>query len=196
MLSEPVQEALLMPDADLDRQRRFEALLATHSRDVISYCRWRLADMNDVEDVVADVFLAAWRRLDVVPDGDACRIWLYATARRVLANHRRSIRRRDALSERLATTAGVTPDAVSSDDESDIRVHAALGRLRTLDREVLLLSEWEGLTPQEIGAVLGCRPVTARGRLHRARRRFRNAYELLALDQSDHLHPKECQDHV
>jgi RNA polymerase sigma-70 factor (ECF subfamily) len=42
---------------------------------------------------------------------------------------------------------------------------------------VLLLAEWEGLTPAQIGTVVGCLAVTARGRLHRARRRFRSVFE-------------------
>lgn len=56
----------------------------------------------------------------------------------------------------------------------------ALRRLGPLDREVLLLSEWEGLSPAQIASVLRCPKVTARGRLHRARRRFRSAFEQLA----------------
>ena len=44
---------------------------------------------------------------------------------------------------------------------------------------MLLLAEWEGLAPAEIAAVMGCLTVTARGRLHRARRRFRAAFEEL-----------------
>jgi DNA-directed RNA polymerase specialized sigma24 family protein len=48
-------------------------------------------------DAAADVFLSSWRRLDDLPDGDAARVWLYATARRVIANHQRSKRRRVAL---------------------------------------------------------------------------------------------------
>jgi hypothetical protein len=44
---------------------------------------------------------------------------------------------------------------------------------------VLLLAEWEGLPPAEITVVLGCLAITARGRLHRARRRFRTVFEAL-----------------
>jgi RNA polymerase sigma-70 factor, ECF subfamily len=66
-------------------------------------------------------------------------------------------------------------------------VHAALRRLGPRDREVLLLAEWEGLSPAQIAAVLGCLTVTARGRLHRARRRFRAAFEdLLVREGSEH----------
>ena len=56
-------------------------------------------------------------------------------------------------------------------------MHEALRRLGPRDREVLLLAEWEGLSPAQIATVLGCSTVTARGRLHRARRRFRAVFE-------------------
>jgi Sigma-70, region 4 len=51
---------------------------------------------------------------------------------------------------------------------------------------VLLLSEWEDLSPAQIAVVLGCGAMTARGRLHRARRRFRTAFEnLVARDAGE-----------
>ena len=56
-------------------------------------------------------------------------------------------------------------------------VHEALSHLTRRDREILLLAEWEGLSPAEIARVMGCLTVTARGRLHRARHRFRTAYD-------------------
>ena len=83
-------------------RRRFDALFEGHRFDVASYCSWRAASRSDAEDAVAEVFLVAWRRLESVPSGDTARAWLYATARRLLANQRRSRRRRDALEDRLA----------------------------------------------------------------------------------------------
>jgi RNA polymerase sigma-70 factor (ECF subfamily) len=103
---------------------------------------------------------------------------LYATARRVIANQRRSNRRRVALHERLAQEAPAPHEPPSSDREETL-VHEALRRLGPRDREVLLLAEWEELSPAQIAAVLGCLTVTARGRLHRARRRFRTVFEEL-----------------
>jgi RNA polymerase sigma factor (sigma-70 family) len=120
--------------------------------------------------------LTAWRRLDDVPHGDAARAWLYATARRVIANQRRSTRRRAALAERMALTE--PPQGSTGDPEASL-VHEALRQLNPIDREVLLLSEWEGLSPTQIASVLRCPKVTARGRLHRARRRFRSTFEEL-----------------
>jgi len=158
-----------MDEAHIERTRRFDALFRAYSSDIVAYCGWRSEASSDADDAVAEVFLTAWRRLDDLPDGNAARVWLYATARRVIANQRRSRRRRLALRDRLAheaTDAAVQMFPTRSDDRS---VHETLRRLRPRDREVLLLAEWESLTPTEIATVLGCRVETARGRLHRAR---------------------------
>ena len=166
-------------------EARFDALFQSYVSDVVAYCRWRAGTASDAEEAVAEVFLTAWRRLDDVPQGDAARVWLYATARRVIANQRRSTRRRAALAERVALT---TPVPEPPADQELSLVREALRHLGPLDREVLLLSEWEGLTPAQIATVLRCPKVTARGRLHRARRRFRTAYEqLLAGEASERL---------
>jgi RNA polymerase sigma factor (sigma-70 family) len=166
-------------EGERERRRRFDALFEAYHSDVTAYCGWRAGAGNDAQDVVAEVFLTAWRRLDSVPRGDGARVWLYAAARRVIANHRRSTRRRAALAERVALT---TPQSSPGDPEDSL-VREALRQLNPTDREVLLLSEWEGLSPAQIASVLRCPKVTARGRLHRARRRFRSAFEELTLSE-------------
>ena len=172
-----------MSEGERERRRRLEALFAAFSPDIVAYCGWRAASASDAQDAVAEVFLTAWRRLDALPEGDAARVWLYATARRAIANQRRSRRRQDALYQRLALDAAVVVQPPPSPSREETLVHEALGRLGPRDREVLLLSQWEDLSPMQIAAVLGCLAITARGRLHRARRRFRTVFEdLLARD--------------
>jgi RNA polymerase sigma factor (sigma-70 family) len=169
-----------------ERRRRFEALFASYSPDIVAYCGWRAASVSDAQDAAAEVLLTAWRRLDELPEGDAARVWLYATARRVIANQQRSNRRRAALVERLALDVAWVTREPSSSGREESMVHEALGRLGPRDREVLLLAEWEDLSPTQIAAVVGCRAITARGRLHRARRRFRAVYAgLLARDDNE-----------
>jgi RNA polymerase sigma factor (sigma-70 family) len=168
-----------MREGKRERRRRFEALFASYSSDIVAYCGWRAGSASDAQDAVAEVFLTAWRRLDAMPEGDAARVWLYATARRVIANQRRSSRRRVALYERLALDAAAGVQGPPPSDREETLVHEALRRLGPGDREVLLLAEWEGLSPAQIATVLGCLAITARGRLHRARRRFRTVYENL-----------------
>ncbi len=61
-------------------------MFTRHYSPVLAYARRRVP--HEAGDVVGEVFLTAWRRLDELPDGDAVRVWLYATARRVIANQR------------------------------------------------------------------------------------------------------------
>jgi DNA-directed RNA polymerase specialized sigma24 family protein len=146
---------------DAADRRRFDALFEGHRFDVASYCSWQAASRSDAEDAAADVFLVAWRRIESVPSGDAARAWLYATARRVIANQRRSRRRHDALEDRLArerpldashaaTVSTFAASAVAMSPE-DATVHVALAGLSDRDREVLLL----------VGPVIGVPAATA-----------------------------------
>jgi RNA polymerase sigma factor (sigma-70 family) len=170
--------------AEKEREVRFDALFTAYLADITAYCRWRAPSAADAQDAVSDVFLAAWRRLDEIPAGEEARLWLYGTARRILANQARSTRRKERLQARLSTTSNPEPaleaasDDLASPEAGAVRV--ALRRMAAADQEVLLLAEWEGLSPAEIGTVLGCPAVTARGKLFRARRRFRAAFEAVA----------------
>lgn len=167
-----------MTEAEGELRRRFDALFREQVEGIASYCRWRSRSRGDAEDAVAEVFLIAWRRLDDMPAGDDARPWLYATARRVLANQARANARRSRLNQRLNAEAVAAP---AEEDPRISRVHDALAALDPRDREVLLLAEWEGLTPAEIGRAMHRPPVTVRVRLHRARRRFRVAFESQAM---------------
>ena len=154
-----------------ERRRRFEELYAAHKVPLLGYALRRTDNTDDAADVLAETFLTAWRRLDEIPQGSQARLWLYGTARRVLANQRRGERRRLALANRLKADLAVSyqpPEQVG--ELADIA--AALRKIPESDRELLALSAWEGLDAGQIATVLGCSRNAARIRLHRARRRF------------------------
>src|SRR6185369_10842354 len=89
---------------------RFEALYAATREPILAYLLRRVDWPEDAADLLADVYLVAWRRIDEVPRGDGARMWLYGVARRQLANHRRGDRRRTALASALAgALRSVTP---------------------------------------------------------------------------------------
>ncbi len=125
------------------------------------------------DDVVADVFVIAWRRLDKVP-GDELP-WLLAIARGVLANRRRGEARQLALRDRLeaSTVAGVEQELEGAHGQSELM--RALGSLGRLDQEVLLLVAWDGLDRTQAARALGVTPGLFSVRLHRARRRLERA---------------------
>jgi DNA-directed RNA polymerase specialized sigma24 family protein len=58
-------------------------------------------------------------------------------------------------------------------EPGDSALAAALGRLRTADRELLMLTAWEGLDASQVASVLGCTPQAVHTRLYRARTRLR-----------------------
>jgi RNA polymerase sigma factor (sigma-70 family) len=151
-----------------DRQR-FEAIYAEHAGAVRAYAM-RRGPVTDADDVVAEVFLIAWRRLHDVP-ADA-RGWLLAVARRVQSNTRRGSSRQEALRVRLEHER---PAAEHPDADVDRDGIEALLSLREGDREALLLIAWEGLSNGEAARVMGVRESTFGVRLHRAKRRLARA---------------------
>lgn len=158
-------------------QSRYGRLYRDQGRAILAYALRRVEDPEDAADVVAETFLVAWRRLDEVPIGTGARLWLFAVARRVIANLHRAERRRTKLGQRLAEslrTELATQPAPAGEAADVLR---AIGGLGGDDRELLLLISWEELSPGEAAKVLGISSLAARSRLHRARRRLRALLE-------------------
>jgi RNA polymerase sigma-70 factor, ECF subfamily len=148
-------------------EQRFDELWRDHAPAVVRYARRHVLP-DDVEDVVAETFVVAWRRLEEVPPFGLP--WLLGVARHVSANVRRGHRRRDALTGRVG--AQPPDDPVWPVGGSDDAVTAALHRLSDADRELLTLLAWDELTHEEAAEALGCSRGALKVRLHRARRRF------------------------
>jgi RNA polymerase sigma-70 factor (ECF subfamily) len=153
-----------------DRHALFRRLFDLHFDALLAYARRRTDQLSDAEDVVAETFVVAWRRLDDLPLVDNERLsWLYGVARRVIGNHHRGARRRARLGGRLRdqrTAASLRPASRLP------AVIDAMARLPETDREVLRLMAWEGLSHREIGAVAGISENAVAIRLHRARGRL------------------------
>jgi GDPmannose 4,6-dehydratase len=161
-------------EIDDDGSARFEALYSAHSQSVAAYVRRRVIE-HEVEDVIAQVFLVAWRRLAVIPAPPEDRLWLFGVARRMVADHRRSTVRRRRLSERLVEEARETPGPVGT-FETQLRVDRAMQDLRPGEREVLRLVLWDGASHAQAAALFGCTANAAELRYRRARNRFREAF--------------------
>jgi RNA polymerase sigma factor (sigma-70 family) len=154
-----------------DRQRRFETVYREQHGPILGYVLRRTDNPDDAADVLGEVFLTAWRRLDELPAGVEARLWLYGVARRVLANHRRGQRRRTALTERLRDDLAASYRPPEFTGELG-QLADAFRRLPAAERELLSLAAWEGLDNGQIATVLGCSRNAVRIRLFRARRRL------------------------
>ena len=130
----------------------------------------------EVDDLAAETFLVAWRRAAQLPPRPLP--WLLNVAVKLLANQRRKTERPTALFERLAGVSRLDEPgaAVTAERRAEhLAVLHALARLGEGDRELMLLSVWDGLPAREIAVVLGVNSVATRARLSRARHRLERA---------------------
>jgi RNA polymerase sigma-70 factor (ECF subfamily) len=151
---------------------RFEQIYEEHHDAVQAFVR-RRAPESVVDDVVSETFLVCWRKLERVPDEPLP--WLYAVARKTLANQRRKHGRRQTTG-----TPGAALTAAAPEPAGDGILAAAFAELSERDREVLRLIAWEGLSLAQAAVVLGCSGVACRVRYHRAKARLARRLELAA----------------
>ncbi|WP_327586808.1 sigma-70 family RNA polymerase sigma factor [Nonomuraea sp. NBC_00507] len=160
-----------------ERTQRFARLYEQTYAALLRFVERRVHPSH-AEDVVADVFLVAWRRLDDLPlAADEARAWLFGVAHRTLRNGLRADQRRQALTVRIAddrlngaAAAGLDPELVAG----RLDLVQAWRRLSPRHQETLALAVWDGLTAPQAARVLGISPVAFRLRLTRARRALRH----------------------
>jgi RNA polymerase sigma-70 factor (ECF subfamily) len=157
-------------------EQRFGSLYDAHRAALAAYCRRRVPG-DAADDVMAEVFLAAWRRVEEIPSGSELP-WLYGVARNVIANQRRSVGRRSRLLVRVGSQPlAAPPEPAVALAASDQPVLDALATLPDSDQELLRLRAWEELSSAEIGVVLGISAAAVDMRMSRARRRLERALD-------------------
>lgn len=183
-------------------EARLEELFIANYGDVLAYAVRRCASRQDAEDVVAETFAVAWRRIQEVPEGERTRLWLFGTARLVRLNHQRSHHRQQGLLSRMRgfrTPMPSSGDPQMQEHAWQRRVEEALAVLSPADREAIQLHIWEQLSAEEIATTLETSVPAVWKRLQRARDRL--AAELTSpgdagagsLFSLDHAHGKAAQ---
>lgn len=149
----------------------FDRLWNVNAGNVRAYLQRRVRP-SDVDDLLSEVFVVAWRHRDRKPNTELP--WLYGIGRKVVSTHYRGAQRRNDLEVKLDRQPATTADEFA---RSDLRgeIADALAVLGPDDRELLLLTAWEGLTPKEIAIATESNSPAVRMRLSRARSRFEQA---------------------
>lgn len=151
---------------------RFAALWDRYAPRVQAYAM-RHVERDAAQEVVAETFLVAWRRLADVP-GEPLP-WLLVVARNTVRNHRRSAYRRRQLHAALAGLAPVPHEDTTELVGQRQALLRALAAMPAAEREAALLVAWDGLTPAQGAAVQGCTVAAFKMRVSRARRRLSSA---------------------
>jgi RNA polymerase sigma factor (sigma-70 family) len=154
----------------------FGLLFERHGARIHGHALRRTADPATAEDVTAVVFLEVWRRRhDVDLHQPSALPWLYGVAGNVIGRWHRSRRRHASALERLGSLPAPSPALVEIQAAAAADAAAVVDRIRRLprrERDVLVLSVWEGLTHAEIATALDTTVGTVKSRLSRARARL------------------------
>nr|WP_184943607.1 RNA polymerase sigma factor [Planomonospora venezuelensis] len=180
-LSPPSDDAALIEESLADPDR-FAGLFDRHADEIHRYAARRLDDVTTADDVTAETFLVAFRkraRYDLTrPDA---RPWLYGIASNLISGHRRAeTRRLKALSRQAPEqAAGFEERSAERVTADGLRpaLAAALARLSSAERDLLLLVAWAELTYEEAAQALGVPIGTVRSRLSRTRTKIRRFLE-------------------
>ena len=153
----------------------FERLYRRHVSKVHSLARWLLG-RDDVDDVLQDVFIRVWEKLDTFRGNSAFSTWLHRLATNVI------LRRRERLGTEASRHTGGESDlasrrATSNDSGLRIDIEAAVDRLPPRARQVFVLHDMEGFKHEEIATALEISVGTSRSQLHHARMALRSYFE-------------------
>lgn len=151
----------------------FDKLLSQHRDCAQRYIRYHLPPEADVEDVLQETCLTAYRRFATLRDEEAFRPWLLAIARNLCRDWYRT-RRLPCAPLEEAAACGYLPSALGPHRPS--RVEETLETMQERDRQVLWLVYGEEMPQQEVARRLHVPLGTVKSRLHTARERFRAAW--------------------
>ena len=154
----------------------FDALFAELRAPVYKLCFRMLGNRPEAEDATQETFLAVYRALPRFRGEASPRTWVYRIALRCALKLRAQRRGAAALGDddgaALRSAAALRPEAALEARDEGRRLQAALASLPAEQRAVLSLSALEGVSHDEIAAILGIPAGTVGSRLHHARKKL------------------------
>lgn len=156
----------------------FELLYREHSARTYALClRLVGGDSNDATELLQDVFIRAWRKLDTFRGDSAFASWLHRLTVNTLLHNARTDRRRAARVLPMDDTSRLPGAARASGVELRMDMDKAIASLPKGARLAFVLHDVEGYQHQEIAEQLGISVGTVKAQLHRARRLLRERLE-------------------
>jgi RNA polymerase sigma-70 factor (ECF subfamily) len=175
--------------------KAFDLLVLKYQLRVAKLVSRFLRNQSDVPDVVQEAFIKAYRALPNFRGDSAFYTWLYRIAINTAKNHLVAMARKNpansidvqdaedyGASEWLKEYASPEREALASELESTI--HQAMADLPSDLREAITLREIEGLSYEDIAAVMDCPIGTVRSRIFRAREAIDSILEPILDDDS------------
>lgn len=192
MLQHTHQPTPLTPESISERDREFAAATLPLMPNVKRYALALTRNESDADDIVQETYLRAhryWRTFESATD---CRRWLLTICRNafntVVQREGRSVAVDDDEMESLAAARAHNAARAAGVDDMYARldlgpaIQEAIGQLAAAFRDVVVLSDVEGFSYEEIAEMLGIPLGTVRSRLFRARRQLQETLMVYAID--------------
>ncbi|KDM93093.1 sigma-70 family RNA polymerase sigma factor [Photobacterium galatheae] len=161
---------------DMNKQKRYEALVRAWHKDLYRYAYWLCHDPHIAEDLVQETCLRAWRSLDSLNDDSAAKAWLITILRR--ENARRFERKQlDLVDIDDHAIPAQDTDTSSYGDSEMSQLQHLIQQLSPEYREPLVLQVMAGFNGDEIANILGLNRNTVMTRLFRARNQLKDSLE-------------------
>lgn len=152
----------------------FDELFSRYKQPIYGFFRRRIAESTQAEELTQETFIGLLRAATRYEPRALFRTYLYAIGFKILRAHRRKA----AFRGTFFGQQNSSPDPSKRDaTESGLWVRRAVEKLEAMDREILLLREFEQLSYAEIADLLQLPLNTVRSRLFRARTALRNLLE-------------------
>ena len=180
-MPERTTDELLLKRAGEGEQGAFLELYERHREPIFRFAYRLLGSVELAEDVTHDCFLSLIRKPENFrAERGSLRTYLFACTRNLSLKHFRSLGREAALEEiedEPQVTAKSQPLGQLLDQELTTHVREAVLELPPLQREALILFEYEGLSLNEIAQITETEVGAVKGRLFRARERLKSVLQ-------------------
>lgn len=134
----------------------------------------RVEDEAAADDLLQEVFVRVHQNMSTLKDSEKLESWLYQIARNVVIDHYRARRNHIELPETLAD-----PQDIFTEDDAVAELSGSMlemvNELPSPYREALLMTEYEGLTQQDLAQKMGISLSGAKSRVQRARQKIKDS---------------------
>jgi len=173
---QPTNDRITVIQAQLGDDEAFMQLVDRYSGRLLYYIRRLLEDTDRADDVLQDVWLTVYRKINTLRDASAFSVWLYRTARNRAISLLRD-ERRYVFVESYDESEPLDEDNDDLSFDDIDKLHRVLTTLSPDQKEAIVLRFFEGRDYQEIAQIMGCRLGTVRSRIHYAKQELRKKME-------------------
>lgn len=138
-----------------DKEHEFELLVRQHKRTIYTVCYMFSTNKDEIDDLFQEILIRLWNGFDQFEGRSSAKTWIYRVALNTAINQDRKERRRP---QTVPLTVDIDPYEADNPQTQQIRVlYDRISRLDPIDRSLILL--WlEGISYDEIGAIIGISP--------------------------------------